>query len=308
MSYCNIYVQRKNVKNGEVVDSPLHKSLIEYTNNRDTAIKLYSYTFTDFFKNNYKLKTNDYGEVSIDDLIKKVNIPSLLRNTSFLDDVKRKYKLNTSDDNLRKFSSYKEAMDIAYEINVNSLYKNDYTAILSRTEDDKYTVDIRERLLGDEKVSSNMVYNKQLNTHLEGILNSVGLGVGLLSEAEERFFDGTTDFDQMNTVSKGLKKVIRIANNQQGEKALSEEFSHLFVAASKHLSITTRAIKAIKDSGLYTKILGDKLDEYKNEYNNDESLLAEEALGKLLDKKLNAKNNIIEDTESESVNNIFKRF
>lgn len=96
--------------------------------------------------------------------------------------------------------------------------------------------------------------------------------------------------------------MIRIANNREGAEALSEEFSHLIIGALRDKPLVSRAINILANDEVALKgILGNEYEDTIQFQAGDMSLVAEEALGKLLQKNLQLQN----ETKSST---LLKRF
>lgn len=129
--------------------------------------------------------------------------------------------------------------------------------------------------------------NYELNKALREILAKVGVGVGTLYDFEaELGAAGVTDFAMARTVAEGLVEMIRIANNEEGEYALPEEFSHLAMAMlGPNNPLVQRLMNSMTDE-VIRDVLGEFYDEYSEMYGGDERRLAFEAAGKLVAKHL----------------------
>jgi len=77
-----------------------------------------------------------------------------------------------------------------------------------------------------------------------------------------------------------------VANNQEGYKAVGEEFSHLVIGSFRDEPIIQRALSALNDENILREILGDEYDNTYTFQEGDMELVAEEALGKLLRENL----------------------
>ena len=82
-------------------------------------------------------------------------------------------------------------------------------------------------------------FNSKLNRRLEQLLSDWGIGVGALSELEEKQgINGITDFDCAITTANGLKTLIRVVNDDayNMEYTLKNNISNLYVGEAKNVS------------------------------------------------------------------------
>ena len=123
---------------------------------------------------------------------------------------------------------------------------------------------------------------------------------------------GVTDFSIARRIATDTISMIRIANNMEGAQALSEEFSHLIIGALRDKPLITRSLDILaQDEEALKEILGDEYQDTMNFHSNDMSLVAEEALGKLLQKNLQLQNSTKSSTLLgrflSFVKNLFRR-
>lgn len=116
------------------------------------------------------------------------------------------------------------------------------------------------------------------------ILSPLGVTIGMLSQQEtDAGRVGVTDFSKARRIATDTISMIRIANNREGAEALSEEFSHLIIGALRDKPLITRAINILaSDEVALREILGNEYEDTIQFQAGDMSLVAEEALGKLL--------------------------
>ena len=129
----------------------------------------------------------------------------------------------------------------------------------------------------------------RLNARLREILSNHGIAIGVLDNIEAREgLSGVTVFDRARVTAEGLLELIRIANDQEGERALPEEFAHLALEMLGHdhplvkrlLAELSKNDKAMQEAydGMY--------DEYLKRYGDQKEKLILEAAGKLVAKHL----------------------
>ena len=126
-----------------------------------------------------------------------------------------------------------------------------------------------------------------LNTRLVNILNQLGVTVGTLTDLEtQNGRIGVTDFNIAKQLANDTIEMIKIANNMEGENALSEEFSHLIIGTLRNTPLMSRTINQLADEDLLMQILGSDYDDVFNFYDGNLNLMAEEALGHILRDRL----------------------
>lgn len=129
----------------------------------------------------------------------------------------------------------------------------------------------------------------RLNARLREILSKHEIAIGVLDNIEAREgLSGVTVFDRARVTAEGLLELIRISNDQEGERALPEEFAHLALEMLGHdhplvkrlLAELSKSDKAMQEAydGMY--------DEYLKRYGDQREKLILEAAGKLVAKHL----------------------
>ena len=313
---CVIVPKVKN-KNGQIVESRLFKDLLSYSGYNQSACKhIYETTKSESFIQNWNpiLELDENGEPTFKSLLSKTNITKYIPESSILEKLNRKigyYKrgekapsiILPTEENYTKlqakaseFNNTSEFKDI-YQARVVKLYDKesgkDYINVYIDRKDTKYNTD-----------SKKLEYNYTLNQKLKDILISKGISIGALTELERRLgVNGVTDFDAAKTTAEGLIEMIRLAEGEQGQKALPEEFAHFAIEAMGNHPLITRLINHIHSTGLIKEVLGDEFDTYNTLYKGDKYQLAKEVAGKLLAKHLL----LAESTEKKSYKNILDR-
>ena len=292
---CAIIPQVKN-KNGQIVDSRLFKDLLSYTdNNREETIRIYQITKSSDFITKWipRLVVDDNNEPTLNSLLKNTNLNKIIPENKVLEKLNREigfYKKGTNKVALIKNtdSKYKELIEKAIKFNTTHTFKDDYVArvvnVMDRESDGAYiNVQIFKRTLSYSIEANKMIYNKNLNEKLRNILASYGISIGALTELEKRMgINGVTDFDKAKLSAEGLIELIRLAEGEQGEKALPEEFAHFIIEAIGDNSLLNRLLNLLNTPGVTEEILGSEYDVYKTLYENDSLKLVKEAAGKLL--------------------------
>ena len=141
----------------------------------------------------------------------------------------------------------------------------------------------------------------ELNQRIAAMLDSIGVTVGTLTEAEmEAGRAGVIDFTQAKEIAGQFGALIRVANNMEGELALSEEFAHLIVKLFQDNDLVKRSLAILHNNDdILREVLGDDYDDVRdwsvmmhdeNPERSVESFMAEEALGTILQRNLLEKN------------------
>ena len=152
-----------------------------------------------------------------------------------------------------------------------------------------------------------------INKKILGTMKGLGMSIEMLDDFEKGQ-NGKIDFSKAKEAANGVITMISIANDSEGVRALSEEFSHLLVRVFRDEELLKRLIKSLSKEELLQKILGEEysevIDFYTKQKELDSSvdvlaLAAEEALGKILQQKLIDKATIETPSISES---LFARF
>lgn len=286
---CAIIPKVKN-KKGNKVDSRLFKDLLSFTSNkRDIATKAYLITksneFSDKFKN--KLVLDDNDEPTIYSLLKSTNLKDIISDDDIIKVLNRQINNNKRDalyTNTR--DNFNDIVDKAIAFNNNSDFKKEYVANVYKViKDNKSYLQLRveRRFKDNTSLAKQMEYNKLLNDKLKTILQSKGIEISTITDLEDRLnINGVTDFNTAKATAEGLIKLIRLANNSEGEEALPEEFTHFALEALGDNPLVSRLITNIINNNLAEQIIGDEYDTYSELYNGNELKLAKEAAGKLV--------------------------
>lgn len=296
---CAIIPQVRNNKD-QVVDSKLFKSLLAYTgNNRQEATRLYLITKNDKFIRDWnpRLILDENGEPTINSLLEKTNLSSIIPESKVLERLNREigyYKKGTNRPalSINNTENYQRLTQRAVAFNQNSEFRDNYVANLIKIMDNEsHRIFLGVKVERRNKLNSinaeKMAYNANLNNQLKDILAEHGISIGALNELERRMgINGVTDFDVARNTADGLVEMIRLADGIRGEKALPEEFAHFAIEAMGESPLISRLINNLNSSGLVSEILGEEFNTYNDLYRGDTAKLAKEAAGKLLAKHL----------------------
>lgn len=158
-----------------------------------------------------------------------------------------------------------------------------YIAFVDYDDSQKLTLAIVPRTPANVSVAENQYKIQKLNERISNILSPIGITVNTLSSYETSVGRvGLTDFNRAVDAANGLASMMSIANNMEGAKALSEEFSHFIVGVYKDDSLVRRSLSILTNKDVAREILGDSYDKVYEFYDGDRNLIAEEALGHIL--------------------------
>ena len=244
---------------------------------REKAAFIYNRVITDTFINNYK-----------DSLTLNEGIPtyeSVISNPLVIDylgeDLTR--FLNTGWPHYEdKVENIPILLSRCKEFNSKDENKN-FIAFVDYDADNKLTVKVEPRTEETIEIidAQNRIYS--LNKRISDALKDAGITMSFLSNIEVAAGRvGNTNFEHAVDVASNFANLIRIANNLEGYKALSEEFSHLIIGAYKGNLLVKRSLEALKNEQIARQILGNQYDTVSEFYDNDINLIAEEALGHIL--------------------------
>ena len=183
--------------------------------------------------------------------------------------------------------NFNVALEEAYRFNNSDTYDN-YVATVEYTNDGKIVTKVSPRTTETVEKFNNQYGTYKLNKSLANIFGKLGVTVGNLTEAEVSAGRvGHIDFSKVKRIAQDFKSIIRVANNMEGAQAISEEFSHLVVALFKQEPLTVRALNTLKNNEEALKrVLGDTYQDVYDYHDGNLELIAEEALGHLLQKNL----------------------
>lgn len=285
-------------KSGDEKGSKLYQSLLAFTNNdRKDALKMYFYIIGDDFKSAYKniIKYNDEGEPELSSILGKVDVKGIIDDASNSLRILRKAG-EEIDGRARRYAdsaqNYIELSNKAISINDSGEY-SDYIAVV-RKDDTGLFLSIERSNENNRKLARDIKYNSVLNSKIKDILSALGIDLESIYSLEDELNEnGVVDYKNAEVLANGLLKLIRLANNSEGEKALPEEFSHFMLDVMRDNPIIKRLISAVKKNELYKEILGEEYENYLSRYGDDEDRLVREAAGKLVSQSLVGENSIV---------------
>lgn len=201
--------------------------------------------------------------------------------------------------------NYGNLLESAYQFNTTNSQRDDFVATVEYVGDGRINVLVQPKTPEAVEKFKEQYSTQKLNDRLASIFQPLGITVGSLSQAEVNAGRvGLTDFSVARDIANGFVSMIKVANNMEGAAHLTEEFAHLIVGTFRNEPLVQRAINALLDhDGSIQEILGDDYEDTVNFYNGDMELVAEEAVGHILQK------NLLNDAENVKtpVPSLFKR-
>ena len=274
MSSC-VFIPSKGVKLFNAL-----KKQFGYTKGSDLFLRVISPRFINDHKRTLSLDAE--GIPSYESVMSNSWVKNFLGEGAILNSL----NTFTAKDNTR--DNYNLVLEEAYNFNNTSLYKNDYIATVEYTEDGKIVAKVSKRTKELEDKFTNQYGVFKLNNRLAEIFAPLGVTIENLTEAETKAGRvGHIDYSKARDIASSFKSMIRVANNIEGAEAISEEFSHLLVALFKDETLVKRAYNAIRNNPEVLKtILKEQYEEVYEYHNGNLDLIAEEALGQILQKNL----------------------
>lgn len=250
-----------------------------------TARNVFLIAINPDFINDYKntLSLNAEGIPTVDSVLANSYIQEYIGDSKLIDEVSRAY---SPVDNT--IENYGISVESAYKFNTESPYRDKLIATVEYVNDGKIQVKLDSKSEELIEKFNNQYSSLKLNERLASIFAPLGITVGQLNQAEvDAGRVGVTDFGKAKTIAKDFASIIKVANNIEGAQAISEEFSHLIIGALRSEPLVQRAINALQDNeDSLRSVLEDNYESIVEFYEGDMSLVAEEALGHLLQKNL----------------------
>lgn len=250
----------------------------------DLAREVFLKSISPKFKTDFKgtLSLDAEGVPSYESIMRNKYMKELIGISKINKIVQKDFPmLNDTIDN------YNIAVQKAYDFNTTSIYRDDYVAVVDYT-NDKIQVKILSKTKENvDKFTEQYNVNK-INNRLTQIFEPLGITIGMLTEAEQNAGRiGHIDFSKARNIAVDSSSMIRVSNNMEGAKAISEEYSHLLIRVFKDNPLVKRAIASLsKNEQALKEILGNHYQEVYDFYQGNISLVAEEALGQILQDNL----------------------
>lgn len=263
MSSCKLYPTIKD-KEGNLKESELYKQLLSYTKDRELTNAVYSIVTDNVTKEQFNYELD---EPTLESVVDKLNLEALVSDKAKTNTISKTLNSKVNHD------SIEEVLDQIVEFNNDS---QNYTASLKK-ENDKFKIEVSVRNDQNTKEAKKLESSVELNKFLIKLLNKVGVAVDN-NIATHGIFDPSNAY----TTAEGLKTLISIANNESGQDALPEEFSHFIIAALGNEPLVRRLLNYIASPEAVKHILGDKYEVYNKLYDGNMEKLIKEAAGHLL--------------------------
>lgn len=278
-----ICVTHPRLSNGE--KSPLFTRLKNFLGDKiladDVYYRVINPTFKEVFPN---VRFDENNEPLFEDLITQCGIGYNKSEQEMLKTLNNDYGVKPVKKTLQ---SVIELQNRASSFNINNSLNTSFSAIVTSSGPDvgiEIVPKTENNNLGKEQK-----FNSELNKQLVNLLNSWGADVAALTELEEASnIEGIMDLNAGINAATGLKEVIRIAKGNKGQTVLAEEWGHFVVEAVKDSPLRDRILNTLQDTKVLQRILGNDYDSYNEIYKEDISLMAKEALGKMMAQVLNS--------------------
>lgn len=249
------------------------------------------------------LRLDSEGIPHLDSVLSNKYIQKVIGNTKLIEEASKPYQ--QLDNNIE---NYIHSIEDAHAFNTTSEYKESLIALVEQKQD-KLQVVIYPKTENKVQEFNHQYSTIKLNEQLSKMFSSIGVTIGRLSNIETlNGRVGVTDFSKASGIAKDFSSIIKVANNIEGVHAISEEFAHLLIGIFNKEPLIQRALKNLSSNDEALKeILGNDYEDTVEFYNEDTKLVAEEALGKILQKNLQKTANTINIPNSIKEGNIFTR-
>lgn len=275
------------------------------------AVTIFTQATNERFLEDYKdtLVLDGQGVPTLESMLQNDYIKNFITNDDVADMESKKY--SPMKDSLE---NYQTIMQQAFDFNQNSTFNDNYIALMQQNNDDTIQVVVKPKT--DDRIErfNNEYSTLKLNQRLQDIFGSIGVTIGDLYKYEyEGGRLGVTDFNKAAGVAQDFSSIVRVANNVSGAKSISEEFSHLIVGVFHDDNMVQRSLNFLsQNEDVLQAILGNDYNDEVAFHNNDMMLVAEEALGRILQDELisygkNNGDNLIDRTLNV-IRNKFKGF
>lgn len=164
----------------------------------------------------------------------------------------------------------------------NSANKEEICYIDHDTENN-LTLKVVPKTKANEEIAFYQEKIQNLNDKLAQILDGTGITIGQLNAIEVAAGRvGETNFAHLQQTANELLNVVRVANNMEGHFAISEEVSHLLIGLFRTNPLIMRGLATLTKEENARKVLGNEYDNVAEYQGNNKEMIAEEALGKML--------------------------
>ena len=266
MSKACVFIPKKGKKTFRELKGALGHSLAASVFNASNNIK---------FQNKHNLELDSEGMATLDSIIHCKTIQRYIgdENTSKIMSKGQPHL----EDNLYNVQVLNRQMK-----EFNSNHKEEVSYV-DYDKEGKITLRVVPRTKANEDIAFYQEKIQNLNNTLVSLLEGTGITLGQLNAIETAAGRvGETNFAHLQNTAKELLDVVRVANNMEGHYAISEEVSHLLIGLFRDHPLIQRGIGTLSKEANARKILGDEYEAVADYQNGNETLIAEEALGKML--------------------------
>ena len=260
---------------GKEVDSNLFKELSKFAG-RDNAKMLWGFSQVKELMNRLgEIKYDSNDEPTVDSFLHA--LPDNMTDNDAVNAKLSGYKegMITLKGDPIVFDNPSMALNKAIEYNRNH---NDMSAVLIQS-DNGYIIRVAKSTPDVLAKANKLEFKRDLSNNIVQWLNNIGFSVAPLSVNSP--YSGAFNPLSAETTADGLRTIIKIANNEQGEEALTEEFAHVILEGTRGNPLTERFLNLINPETA-ALILGDHYEEYVARYNNKAEDIKREAAAKLL--------------------------
>jgi len=251
----------------------------------EKAVGLFYTAINPQFISDYKntLSLDREGVPSYESFMQNFYIRSQIEDEQVINSIQKNY--NAVEDTQENYQGEVEA---AFSFNQTSPFNDKFIAIVEKQPNGKLRTVIRGRNEHTEEIFRNQYSSHVLNQRLARMFAPIGITVGTLTKIETQSGRvGVTDFNVAKSLASDFGSIIRVANNMEGAHAVSEEFSHLIIGSFIDEPLVQRSINMLASKPeLLKELLGDDYEDTVDFHNGDMTLVAEEALGHILQEQL----------------------
>lgn len=256
-----------------------------YATARGIFLRAISPSFIDDHKDTLSLDAE--GIPTYDSIMKTPFMKTFIGTNTIATQLQKNYpEVENTIDN------YGSVMQAAQAFNMSNSNNDVLTAIVETTDDDKLRVKIIPKTEQAVSVFNDQYSTYSLNKSLADYLSSLGISIGMLSREEQAAGRiGVTDFSNAKDVANGIATIIKVANNDEGARAITEEAAHTIIGLMRTKPFIERSINMLSsDEDSLREVLGDDYEDVVEYYDGNMDLVAEEALGHLLRDRLISNN------------------
>ena len=164
----------------------------------------------------------------------------------------------------------------------------DFVQYVTYDENQNLVIETAPKIKEFEDIAKYQSKIHTLNEFISNSLQKAGVTLGFLSSVETAIGRvGLTNFNHAKNIANNFAGLIGIANNMEGFKAESEEFSHLLVRLYHSDPLIQRSLNFLSNYNNAVKLFSvEEVDQLSSYYDNNMDLVAEELLGRMLQQKL----------------------